>query len=40
MDEMLSLGLQIHEIMGAMTILEIQGIAKALPGGYYMLNDN
>ena len=40
MDEMTSTGLKIHEIMGAMTLLEIQGIVKALPGGYYTLNEN
>ena len=40
MDEMTSTGLQIHEIMGAMTLLEIQGIVKALPGGYYTLSEN
>lgn len=40
MDEMTSTGLKIYEIMGAMTLLEIQGIVKALPGGYYTLNEN
>lgn len=37
MDEMTVTGLQIHEIMGTMTLLEIQGIAQAVPGGYYVL---
>ena len=38
MDEMLASGLLIHEIMGGMTLLEIQGIVESLPGGYYKLN--
>jgi len=40
MDEMTSTGLPIHEIMGTMTLLEIHGIAQALPGGYYKLIEN
>ena len=40
MDEMTSLGLSIQDITFAITMLEIHGVLKTIPGGYCTLNEN
>ena len=39
-DEMTSMGLSVQDITFAITMLEIQGTIKTLPGGYCTLNEN